>query len=166
MNRIFHILITLSLFVLASDKSLGEEASVKLKYIFNVPRGLEKQVAFHHKNGSTEVVDAHKIYKRNHRIGWLMQLRHYDSTGYPDFDYFSGIVPAEFGLQQTAKLIGISEARTLILKQELAFGSAALRKHIKQLLSEQDGADLPATAPESKSEGDEKPKPESEARPQ
>ena len=32
--------------------------------------------------------------------------------------------------------------------------------------SEQDGADQPATAPESKSEGNEKPKPESKVRPQ
>ena len=166
MNRTFVILVALSFFISASDESFGDESSVQLKYTCNVPKGLEQQAAFHHKDGSKEIVDAHKIYRQSHRSGWLMQLRHYDATGDPDLDYLSGPVPAEFGLQQTAKLIGISEARSLILKQELIFGSAVLRRHIKHLISEQGGADQPATALESKPEGEQKPKPDSEVRPQ
>ena len=41
-----------------------------------------------------------------------------------------------------------------------------IRPWTDKQLSEQDGADQPGTAPESKPEGDSKPKPESEARPQ
>ncbi len=108
-----------------------------LEYSCKIPDELNKEITLHHKDGAPRKHDAHKIYRENHRIGWLMQLRHYAKTGRANYDYFSGWVPQEYGIEQSAKLIGISEARTAILKQELIIGYEELKKQIETILKQQ-----------------------------
>ena len=82
-------------------------------------------------------------------------ISHYVKTGNTTFD---SLGHQEWGLMQMARSIGISEARTLILKAELIFGEEKLRAALKDLqLSgntlQKAIASQSATAPESKPDG-------------
>ena len=56
--------------------------------------------------------------------------------------------------------------KRVVIEQAYGFGRGIHLEHPKPKPAEQDGADQPATAPESKAEGKEKPKAKSEERPQ
>ncbi len=76
-------------------------------------------------------------------------------------------VPAAFHTQlgvpfRVVTCIPVSSNGTLLCEMR----SGDRKPLLKKQSSEQDGADQPATAPESKSQGNEKPKPESKVRPQ
>ena len=71
---------------------------------------------------------------------------------------------------RTMKKMGVTSKKLVVTFESAKVadraGTIVAITPIKNNLSEQDGADQPATAPESKSEGNEKPKPESEERSQ
>jgi len=72
-------------------------------------------------------------------------------------------LPREGSVIQVTGRENFMDFRETYVWQEYQFDG---KRFVSATNSEQDGADQPATAPESKSEGKEKPKPESEGRPQ
>jgi hypothetical protein len=147
----------------------GDELELRLEYTCEIPEGLEKEVILGQKDGSTETHDAHAAYRYSHSEGWQGLMRRYARSGKikPERE-----IAQTWPLMMWAHDIGGSEARTLILKAELVHGEEKVRVAVKRFLEakendqvlEQAGADQPATTPESKSEGDVKPQPESEGR--
>lgn len=142
---------------------LAADPLVEIEYSCEVPKDLRKDILLHHKDNSTERRDAHAIYKRCHSEGWHGMMAHYARTGNTIFDPF-GV--QEWGIMTMARGIGISEARTLILKAELVFGEKKLRAALNEKKTDkrttpsaQGGADQPATAPDSKSQGKEESEP-------
>ena len=78
----------------------------------------------------------------------------------------------DFGGDARKILDHVNRNTTMMLRFYQGFGSEAMKQSLykyrdaKKKQAEQDGAEQPATAPESKSKGSEKPKPESEGRSQ
>ena len=159
---IFFIFLFCCLPIQAADPELS------LKYTCEIPNGLGKDVSLGQKDGSTEIRDAHAAYRYSHSDGWHSLMRHYADSGESTPEC---IIAQTWPLMIWAHNIGGSEARTLILKAELVHGKEKLRAAVRRYLKEKEdnetelGVDPPATAPQLKSGGNEKPKPEAEVRP-
>ncbi|MEM9283992.1 MAG: hypothetical protein AAGA96_19400 [Verrucomicrobiota bacterium] len=116
--------------------------------------------------------DATHIDSRLLLINWTLELPWYATHHLPE-EYFIGD-PNEAlkALTYAEELLhsSLPEERTKMFREEIdeyrrLTNDYLLRSAITNN-GEQNGADLPTTAPESKSEGKNKPKPESEGRPQ
>ena len=77
-------------------------------------------------------------------------------------DWISEVADGKFGFTFSGLVIGKEKSNVI----KLSIGEQPEKVASRLKPSEQDGADQPATAPEAKPEGNNKPKPESEVRPQ
>lgn len=106
------------------------EPIIDVKYSCEIPKSLDKKIILHEKDKhSTEGSDAHTIYKDYHSEGWYGLITHYLETGNTNY---SPVIAQEWGIMTTARYIGISEARTLILKSKLIHGSEKLEVALKK----------------------------------
>lgn len=148
----------------------GDEAKMAIEYTCEVPESLSKKIVLQQKDGSTDELDAHRVYRYHHAEGWYSLMRRYAETGINELEPH---IAQAWPLMLLAHDIGESEARTFILKAELTHGGEEARIAVKRFLvlkedsikNEQDDYWQPAFRPESKSEGGGKPQPEIESPP-